>query len=388
MVIRSKLNMRQVLFLIFMISCCFQQLIVANIAGVSLKLFHIISLLFIFPMITEKRIVLPKKKLLLFFVIIVISIGIGLMTGFGFNSLIFNYIFGLYMLTIFINAGKNITYDRWIYLLQITGTVMMIVVWVKNIFEIDKIITFLKSPYGHPLVTTIWGGGCNLEATWIGLFGFSFNKSKPPSFVYNSFAILLSSVYASRAGLLINILWIAWVAWGYLKNVKISRLIIGTAVFFMLIYTGYSLGLFDYIIYRFVNIGSDAGSIGRFRMWKYAVDTIITYPMGVGIGNSIEGIGRISSLNYTENNLHNTFLQMFIDLGIIGGMYYLIMIAKFCFTHLKELCDNSLIAILFVYIAGTMLQFRGGEPNMFIFLGIYLTVSQNNSQPNKNKRYN
>lgn len=213
---------------------------------------------------------------------------------------------------------------------------IMILIWLKNFIEIGAIISFLRSPYGHPNLTWFFGGGANLEATYMAMAIPVFYKDKK-MWPYTITSILLSIIYASRTALIVNILCIAWIGLIYLDRKAWKRILISCVFVFLGISYLYSAGALDFIIERFANIGNEAGSIGRLNMWIYTLKIIKEYPLGCGIGNSINALERISGISYSENNFHNVYLQMFLDLGIVGGSLYVITIITFVIRNIKKL---------------------------------------------------
>lgn len=134
----------------------------------------------------------------------------------------------------------------------------------------------------------------------------------------------------------------------------------------------FTIGMFDYILSRFEDIGSDSGSLGRLAMWQFAGQAIVDNPFGVGIGNALNYLRYTTGIPFVESNMHNLFMQMFVELGWLGGLYYLNIVAAFFIKQWKQVGNNAFIGMLYAYIFMSLFQFRGGEPLIFFVLGVYL----------------
>lgn len=70
--------------------------------------------------------------------------------------------------------------------------------------------------------------------------------------------------------------------------------------------------------------------------------------------------------------MHNLFMQMFVELGWLGGLYYLNIVAAFFIKQWKQVGNNAFIGMMYAYIFMSLFQFRGGEPLIFFVLEVYL----------------
>lgn len=366
---------------ILLLLCCIQNISIITFGNAGLKLGHLYALIFLPLFFRCSKIEFPNKKVWIFFIYIIFNAIINYYQ-FPINSLLLNYIFGIYIMFIITNFSKKITMQEWKNIFQTVAVIMIVMVWIKNIFEIHSIITFFKNPWGHPNVSTIFGGGVNLEATWLAMFGFSFEKDKK-GWLYNLSSFGVSIVYASRAGCIVNIMWLLWILCNYFNKKQLMKLLAGIGITGVVLGIFYHMGIMDYIIHRFANIGSEKGSMGRTEIWKYVKEVIKRYPLGCGIGNNMLAIERISGKEFLEENVHNLYFQMFIDLGWIGGIAYLGMIIMFIIKKFSNLLKNPFVAMLYVYIILALLQFRGGEPLIFFILSVYFLNEHREEQENE-----
>jgi O-antigen ligase len=72
--------------------------------------------------------------------------------------------------------------------------------------------------------------------------------------------------------------------------------------------------------------------------------------------------------------VHNVFLQLLVDEGIVGGVWYLALVAAFLWMQWKRRprCFASPFSgYLLAYIMLSLVQFHGGEALMLFTLGIF-----------------
>ena len=223
-------KVRVFLFTIFLFFCCAQNLIIYSFGTIALKYCHVFSLLFL-PGLFLKNKIKPPNKIIMFFIIFVTVHAVALSFNYSISGNILNYIFGLYIILIQINMADDFSLDDWLNIIQSVGVIIMLWVIIKDYYEREAIISFIRHPYGHPSISTVFGGGVNLEATWLALMGFAFKKRG--ALIYNLISTVISAVYASRASLLVNILWILWFLIPSFKNENKLRYIFWRSYYFL-----------------------------------------------------------------------------------------------------------------------------------------------------------
>jgi len=368
-----KINGLKMWLILFILTLCLQNVNIITFSNFSLKLCHIVSLVFIFYLKGNYTMRFPSMKIMVFYFII-FFVSLLSYKSFGMGSLLFNYIFGFYILLILFNLKYELSKDEFYDILQKVSWIVLIIVILNAILNYQTIIRFLRNPYGHPEYNFIFAGGPNLEATWTSMLGiFSGKTNKKYIFVF--LTAILSALLASRVGIIINILVLLY----FLIQEKngLKKILTFCIVILILFLLAIKTNIFSYILSRFSQTGYDSGSMGRKRMWSLFWPTLKQHPFGVGIGNSIKALERYSNLTFYENNLHNLIMQMFIELGVLGGLYYIYLIFAYfieCIKH-KELSPYSMF--LGIYIIIGTLQFRGGDSLFFVILGIYLIIDHN-----------
>ena len=153
-------------------------------------------------------------------------------------------------------------------------------------------------------------------------------------------------------------------------------------------------------------ISSRIGSIGintqddsineRLGYYSDAVKSIMQYPVfGIGLGN-----WKIKSIEYAGNSVtgyivpyhtHNDFLQLSAEIGVIGGVLYLLIYLIPIFQTVKKLRDGVLDNLSLVYfliisaiLIDSMLNFPIARPVNHIFLLFTLVAMLQTSKTDLN----
>ena len=156
-----------------------------SLGSVAIKYYHIFAILCFPLLLSRKGIFIPPRIILLFIGLVIVSSFWGVFIGFGFNSFIINYLFAFYSLILVMIIGNDFTRLEWIEIVKKVFIFMMLLIWIKNLVQIRYIISFLKNPYGHPLLTYIFGGGANLEATFMAMATPFFIRIKNFGYIWD-----------------------------------------------------------------------------------------------------------------------------------------------------------------------------------------------------------
>ena len=105
-------------------------------------------------------------------------------------------------------------------------------------------------------------------------------------------------------------------------------------------------------------------------LWEAAPDVFLANPMGVGAGNSIHEMEQALGYQFEENNLHNIYLQILVDLGVVGFAAYGVMI--YCLWKRGKVSrfQNPIWLAIGLYFLMGFLQFRAYDPFFFFWLGL------------------
>jgi len=72
---------------------------------------------------------------------------------------------------------------------------------------------------------------------------------------------------------------------------------------------------------------NDYAAVSRFDIWRASVDILSDHPLGVGLGNFTHVIGQYD-IRYANRSPHNTLILCFVELGIVGGLLFLVLLAE------------------------------------------------------------
>lgn len=366
----SRWNFKKLITFVLIVSCCFQNLILVDFGSFALKPFHLLGLFALLYTVWEKKVnwTVPSS---LFVFGVVAALGISLIgyMRFGVNSVVFNYSFMLVICCTFYNLGSDYSLKDWECLFRLAASFVMCAIFIKLLLNLDAIALFRSQPWmGHPVLPTFFGGGVNLEASWMALFipFFGWNLT---GLLYIILALLLSFIYASRAGLMLAVLGVAYVFLGKYKGAPMkTKLMVLTGIlvagFVVLVLQGNAL------IERFLSIGTDPGSEGRFNMWRYAALAFKDAPMfGCGAGNATRHIDMLMpSAGILEDNVHMYPMQVLLDFGSVGAVIFAFFVISFIKRCYKNRLRSPFEAWLLFYLIASFVQFRGAD----VLLGVCL----------------
>lgn len=295
---------------------------------------------------------------------------------YGFNFLSFNYFFISVIFFIFITFFDNIDSIKVIRLLRVVVSVLLLYVFFNVLLNYDsvKLAQAQNIMFGiRPLIPNmVFGGGLNLESTWIAMLTVFFIRSR-----FFILAIMVSAFiaasYMSRTGFLISA--IVFLFWFYdTQRLKFTFIqfyiflpvftLLGcVALYFILLWLDLP------IIERFLIIGEEPGSNGRLDILSYIGKALVdSYFMGYGPGNVMVTLAKYG-LDSDNDNVHNYFIQLLLDFGFMGFLVYL----YFAWTYLNSrVIPFEFKMFFFLYLVGSLVQFRGAEPVLWfiVFAGL------------------
>ncbi|PVY39041.1 O-antigen ligase family protein [Pontibacter virosus] len=351
----------------------------------SVKFYHIFSLFFLPLLFLKPKNGIPKIPPFIFeYFVGIIVISLLLFLVYPFNRLIVNHLFAFYAFFIGYYVAGPITQEQVFSILQKAALLLFIVIVGKLFFHIPEIQRFMKAPDGHPDIYTIYGGGTNLEATWMGLNTALFINRKRLFYILFAVTLAVSVIYASRVGVVITFLvaGFKFISATTSKQERIAIIMLGLIALlaFVLFIDLDNLAEKVYALQRFTEFGSssDKGLSGRFAMWRYYGTALWDSKLlGYGAGNGIYAIESISRIDYQEDNLHNLYMQLLIEFGIIGLFLYLIVVYNISIKALKSRLSNPIAIIIMVYFIASLIQFRGTDALIWLFIGLFLKIESN-----------
>ncbi|MCL2283793.1 MAG: O-antigen ligase family protein [Fibromonadales bacterium] len=363
-------------FLLILLSMLQAEEFTVSVAGVSLKFYHIFSLIFIpilFSCCISSLTLTVPPTIMCFYFLLIYSISALMMPFYGLGNPI-AYMWGGFILVTICTIGKNIEFDTIISIFQKVAIIFLIMVWVKNFIYKEVFIIFFINPDVHPIIPTFSQGGVNLEATWIALFGFFFKSKK--GYIYLFISLLISVLYTSRVGMILTFLCFCWLTYHiYLKDgLNTKRIFQASLIIFLLGIFFLSSPLADVTLNRIAESGNveEAGTRGRMAMWVLFPEAFASNLMGYGAGNSMKAIEAFTSWSFIEPNIHNTYMQNALDFGLVGLLIYTTIVLLFLFKEIKTRFASPFAGVLLGYIAASLIQFSGSENLLFIIVGFYL----------------
>lgn len=353
---------------IFFLLLNLQMVTVVPIGNNGIKAYHVFSLLFLIPVIKRRHILLPPHLISIFFVL-TSGISVIAYTIYTFDFLIINYIFSFFTFCIILNCYHHIPVERILQTLRITSLIIISIVSIKDIFYLNELISFIINPNGHPMIYYLYGGGPNLEATWV-MLSSAFFLGHRLFYPYIIWALVLATLYASRTATLLGLMFMLYPFIPVNKAgwVRIMAIFSG---FILLIATLLILYPELYVFQRFMDVGHDPGSQGRLKMWQYLLETLWQNPFGHGAGNAIWAIEKYSQVAFEENNIHNYFAQILMDFGPLTLLSYLLLTAALFIREIANRFKSPLGAYLILYTIACLVQFRGAEAITWFVVGLY-----------------
>jgi O-antigen ligase len=342
--------------------------------GPALKAYHGLFAAFGLLLVARGRLVRWRPEMILYFVVIGATALVASLR-FGPQAAIVNTIFAAYAATIGASAGHLAGPATALRALRFASIVVLAAVLAKAVIFLPEIIQFFASPFGHPIIPTFFGGGPNLEATWVAMAGVFLIGSRL-FLPYMAGSALICAAYASRSGFIIVALVVAASVAGTLFRGGGAR---GRTLLLPLAIAGISVGGVavargvdgaDYIAQRFESIGDDPGSTGRLTLWMGGAQVFQAHPFGVGLGNAVPQLERAIGASVTEDNLHNQYLQHLVETGVQGFIAYLLLVGFAVRRLFVSRLQDPMLLYVGIYFLLAMLQFRGAEALLWFVYGL------------------
>lgn len=346
------------------------QIPLVNILGFELKPFHFV---FIFAFFLATFYIRLKWRSFFYFapflIIVLLSSASSLLAeNIEYTRLLPNYVFAFLVFFTSLGLARALPMDAQIKGLQVVGWLILFATIVKTLLSWPQIREYLADPYAHPEVFWFYGGGVNLEATFLSMNAAFYRRTKSFWF-YWALSFILSVVYASRVGILLG----AILAFLQIASQRSWRAIfLGIMLAIVAGIATYSLN--PYAFTRFAQVGEETGSATRLEMWSGAWQALAGLPLlGYGPGSAIRAVEDISGQDFGEDNVHNYPLQVLLDFGLPGLMAWLI-ICVYILKNAGLLKGNEYGTYTFLYLVAGMVQFRGAEPLFWFILGLLVAM--------------
>lgn len=350
--------------------------------GFALKPYMFFIIIFLMYFIITKDLKIYKftkneKKLFLFF----ITVACGFFFHPGYSTEIFRYILALgYIFIMYIIVRKAVSIlsiqqiEKSISLGGIVISVCTLLYFclgvVKSGFNFNgNGVSYygLLLDRNQPRLISLFSDDPNITVFIISMFFFYYlcNIKRKYSKVGLVLTALIIVLTFSR-GAYIAILFSLIVLWFKDKNITVKAklvtlvcIIFGIIIINTFIYNKFDISIMNVVIDRFTALESDGGS-GRMELWGNALKTFYKHPIiGIGINATL----KYNSEEYgTDHYVHNTYLEVLSENGVIGISLYVIFLVGFYVELRKLIRKNSNSMYLYItYIS-------------FVFQLIFLSV--------------
>ena len=375
--------------IIFFISIFIQNVDILSLGSSSIKLFHmfvIFSFFFIGMEFKFNKALIPVSMffLLLIFTSLFIAIEYGL------SSLILNYAFVLFMSIAIAKSSIRITYKEFIYNLKLVAIPAYAFIFLNLLINYSSVLEAQQmsvvSGARPEIPFMLFSGGMNVEASYLAMISVLFIRTRL-FFPFVLISTFVSMGYMSRTGFILNV--IAASFWFYLSvKDRLSKLALYfympiLATFFLLSLAILAYYSDIYVVKRFLEIGNEPGSQGRLDIIEFIIPGLIDSNfLGYGPGNTMENL-KLLGLSSHNDNVHNYFLQVLLDFGILGFLLYIAFILSFL---LKNNVLPEFKFFFLMYLISSLVQFRGAEPLIWgvVFMGLLVGRSELKSNIERN----
>lgn len=274
--------------------------------------------------------------------------------------------FLLFVFTCIAASGVSDENDEWFR----KGCLIAIgAIFLNILLHIPEIISSgAQNAEERAIYPTLMAAGVNIELSTLVLL---LIYAMPKSIGLISIAtLLLYYVFKTRTIVIIWLIYMAFVYRDILKAALIrhGRLLVFAAV---VISIGGLITLIEMEIIsveRLVQIGRDPGSIGRLMLYEVAFTSSECFSTGCGIGSAQEIIQNTRVADFFEDNFHNVYLQILVEMGVLGLFSYVLLMIN-AIKSAKKKHDIGLYVCLLSIAMVNFIQFTGFEILTAYFIG-------------------
>lgn len=185
---------------------------------------------------------------------------------------------------------------------------------------------------GYPRFIGTFSTDPNISGLYITFFLTYFltksEKSKMDIYGLCLYIILLLATLSRGAILSFIIIYIIYLIMDKKENViiKVRKIVLNLLIITLLFFLLSNILNIKIIEIMTDRVQSDKTGSGRTVLWKYAVTTFLEHPiMGIGINSTLE-YNKMAYGTNANHYIHNTYLEVLSELGIIGFFTYAIML--------------------------------------------------------------
>ena len=312
-----------------------------------------------------------------------------------------------------------------------TGACIFLVMHVLFLIMNHATVTWLLQGYytGELMGTnaaklpSLTRGGRNLDATWLALGGFFVTGKKKA--LYVTYCILFAFLGSSRVGLIATAMLVIWtliydrqyclarkrIKWYALYAVLMAALLLWSGL------AQAGLGRFSALLpARTLSATTQSNALpqnseeqnleanqsektkteetvpeetvpapqnnagervteflsGRAAIWSHFPQMFYDNPFGYGVGNAVRVMRQDYGFTGYEDVMHNVLLQITLDEGVLGGLWFLGLCAAFLYSQRKEWFRAPVACYFLTYLVLSLVQFHGGEALMQFTMAVFL----------------
>ena len=177
-------------------------------------------------------------------------------------------------------------------------------------------------------------------------------------------------MYMSRVGIILFLLVLTFRVYKHLSTTKFILTMLA-----LLISVPVTLSIFSpKTVERFTNVTQEIEygeqGVGRIGFYIGAQELLSKNVIGFGVGNSLAQMSNTTGITYKENNVHNIYLQILLDFGIIsfaGLLFFSVWLIKKS-TDIN--ISNNYIVLAAAYLIIGFIQFTGLDALGWLCIGI------------------
>lgn len=260
-------------------------------------------------------------------------------------AMILNFLTVLYPFVVF----KKIIFEELKNLMYVIG-VLAIVILLYVYFTYSFIIFFDVTQYSESIPTYLTVG-IMLSACFI--FSMSSQRITVPLIIYRIILLFLLTQLGGRGPLFNLVLCIGVYYFLNLKNIKLNYKVVLSAMAAFFVFLFYLHDIIDLIIenvnidrFNLLKASDEDGSVlYRVMVINKGLESFYNHPfVGTGIGSSGIALTGIDQVEFP----HNLLVESMIELGIIGGLAYIIIYLYFFIRNLKTVRTDKKLLVLYV----------------------------------------
>ncbi|WP_103665864.1 O-antigen ligase family protein [Gracilimonas amylolytica] len=171
---------------------------------------------------------------------------------------------------------------------------------------------------------------------------FYLRHNKYRAFIYLVLFISITLLFSTRSVLVLGLAsYLVLYNKLIIKNKKFLLLIIITVVLSL------SMNIWEELLTKIFNVSTNTSNLLRLGMFNLSFDVIKEFPLGVGIGGTLD---LLYSNNFYFPYTHNTLADLLIELGYIGLFLYLSLVLYIIKLYRNNKNRVALVISLFIII--------------------------------------